>query len=249
MSKKTAVGKDIRQLFKVPEFWVGIALLILSLLLGWGLPMITAPTPHNGILITIGGFLISVPLFLRAYQLYAYLKIKKRTWGIVIAVIIGLLILVITQLQFTQARPKLRIDFDSSSIITSTGEIKFRIVNNGQSAAYKYYPIMFAAPANKVEEVMIASKRPSTNSMEPTESIYLSANITQPNKVTGVWYLYFKLIYSDSATGGRLYIDDSPYWLSCDFDNPHNGFVELTPVQRDILEAAIKACYPSARIS
>jgi len=251
-SRKTAVRKDVRQLLKLPEFVVGIALLVLSLLLGWGLSMVIPTTPHNGILITIGGFLISGPFFLRAYQLYAHLKIKKRTWGILIAVIVGLLALIVTQLQFTQARPKLRVDFDSSSTFISTvdsiSEIHFRIVNSGQSAAYQYHAIMFVVPENQLQEVIKADPNFSTNSIEPGEPEYCMAAISRTNPVGGVWYIYYKLIYSNSPTGGHLYNNDSPYWLSCDFSNPQKPFVELIPAQRDIFKAAIKVCYPDEDI-
>jgi hypothetical protein len=239
--------RDIHILFRKYPIWAAIGTIIFGTFLSWGVPMIPYDL-HNGVLIILLGGLISLPFFFQAYQLYTHHNTKKRTWIFIISLVIVGVALIVTQLQVTHPRPKLRIDFDSSSVIASTGELKFRIVNNGQSAAYQYYPIMFAVPANKLEEVMVTSKIPGTNSIEPSESIYLSVNITQPNKVTGIWYLYFKLVYSNAPTGGRLYTDDSPYWLSCDFDNPHNGFVELTPTQRDIFKAAIKACYPSVDI-
>jgi hypothetical protein len=235
--------RSIRTLLRKYQVWVGIGGVVLAPFLGGGVPMIPYNL-HDGVLITIVGFLVSAPFFVRAYQLYAHLIIKRRTWIIIIAVTIVGVALIVTQLQFTHPRPKLRVDFDSSSIMASTGEIKFRIVNNGQGAAYQYYVIMFGAPENQLQEVIKANAVFGTSSIEPNEPEYCWATINQATPVTGVWYLYYKLTYSNSPTGGHLYTDDFPYWLSCDFNNPQKGFVELTPAQRDIFEAAIKAYYP-----
>ena len=241
--KRPQKQQNIRTLFRKYQLWVAIGTIILGAMLGWGLSIISYNF-HDGILITLAGVLISVPFFLRAYQLYAHLNIKRIIWLILVLAIIASVAIIITQLQFTQTRPRLTIDFDSSSIITSTGEIKLRIVNDGQSAAYQYYPLMFVAPANQLEKVFKASQLPNPNPLEPNKGEYCLAAINQTTPVRGVWYLYYKSIYSDSPTGGHFYTDDSPYWLSCDFDNSQEGFVDLTPIQKDIFEATIKACYP-----
>ena len=57
-------------MLKLYQFWLGIGLFLLALLLGWGLPMIIPSTLHNGILITIVGFVISAPFLIWAYVLY-----------------------------------------------------------------------------------------------------------------------------------------------------------------------------------
>jgi hypothetical protein len=252
MPKRTSITKqerpqrqrNIHKFLRKSGFWASISGGILALFLSWGVPMILNNV-HDGVVITIAGFLFSFPFFFRAIKLYIHGDFKKRTWVIIFASAITVgIILMATQLQFTHPRPKLRVDFDSSSIMASTGEIKFRIVNNGQSAAYQYYVIMFGAPENRLQEVIKANAVFGTSSIEPNEPEYCWATINQATPVTGVWYLYYKLTYSNSPTGGHLYTDDFPYWLSCDFNNPQKGFVELTPAQRDIFEAAIKAYYP-----
>jgi hypothetical protein len=58
---------DMRQLLKLPQTLVGIAVLILTQFLGWGLPMIIPSTPYNGILIIIIGVAISIPLFIEDF--------------------------------------------------------------------------------------------------------------------------------------------------------------------------------------
>ena len=58
---------DMRQLLKLPQTFVGIAVLILTQFLGWGLPMIIPSTPYNGILIIIIGVAISIPLFIEDF--------------------------------------------------------------------------------------------------------------------------------------------------------------------------------------
>jgi hypothetical protein len=246
MPKRTCHPR-LRTLFRKHQLWAGIGGVILAPFLGWGVPMIPYDL-YNGVLITLAGFLISVPFFVRALQLYIGWNIKKRTWLIIVIAIIASVVVIATQLQFTNPRPKLRIDFDSSSIIASTGEIKFHIINRGQDTAYQYSAIIFVAPVSKLDEVMLASKTFGTNSIEPGESVYLFDNITQPNKPTGVWYFYLKFIYSNSPTRPSLYINDSPYWLSCDFDNPQNRLIELTPTQRDIFKAAINTRYPDVDV-
>ena len=58
---------DMRQLLKLPQTLVGIAVLILTQFLGWGLPMIIPSTPYNGILIINIGVAISIPLFIEDF--------------------------------------------------------------------------------------------------------------------------------------------------------------------------------------
>lgn len=62
----------MRQLLKLPQTLVGIAVLVLTQFLGWGLPMIIPSTPYNGILIIIIGVAISIPLFIWAYKSYRH---------------------------------------------------------------------------------------------------------------------------------------------------------------------------------
>lgn len=243
MPKRTL--RNMRTLIRKYPLWVAIATGILAAMLGWGLPMISYDF-HSGILITVIGILISVPFFLRAYQLYAHLHFKTKTWVILTTILIVGIALIATQLQFTQTRPKLRVDFAYSSFTASTGEIALCILNNGQSTAYQYRPILFVAPVNQLTTVDKAIELPGTNFIEPNESKFYLTTINQTDPAQDVWYLYFKLIYSDSPTGGHLYADDSPYWLSFDFNDGLNGyeFHDLTPAQRDIFEAAIKVSYP-----
>jgi len=63
---------DMRQLLKLPQTLVGIAVLILTQFLGWGLPMVIPSTTYNGILIIIIGVAISIPLFIWAYKSYRH---------------------------------------------------------------------------------------------------------------------------------------------------------------------------------
>jgi hypothetical protein len=58
------------RLLRSYPFIIGIAVFILALFLGWGLPMIFPSTPHNGVIITIIGLIISAPFFIGAYILY-----------------------------------------------------------------------------------------------------------------------------------------------------------------------------------
>jgi hypothetical protein len=60
----------MRQLFKLWQTWLSIALFLLALFLGVGLPMIIPSTPYNGAVIIIVGLAVSVPLFIWAYKLY-----------------------------------------------------------------------------------------------------------------------------------------------------------------------------------
>jgi hypothetical protein len=60
----------MRQLFKLWQTWLSIALFLLALFLGVGLPMIIPSTPYNGVIIIIIGLAVSVPLFIWAYRLY-----------------------------------------------------------------------------------------------------------------------------------------------------------------------------------
>jgi len=241
--KRPQKRRDIHTLLGRHPIWAGVGTAVFLTLLGCGISRIL-DDPHNGVLFILLGFIISLPLFLQAYRLYTHRKTDRKARIVITSLVLVGVALIVTQLQFTQARPRLRIDFGSSSVVASTGELKFRVVNSGQSAAYEYHPIIFAASADKPEKVIITSKAPGTNSVEPGESIYFLADIPEPNEVTGVWYLYLRLVYSSSPTGGRIYIDDSPYWLSYDFDNLDNEFVELTPTQRDMFKATIVACYP-----
>jgi hypothetical protein len=177
---------------------------------------------------------------------------RVRIWvSLVTVAIVGVAIALIVT-HPTQTRPKLRIDFDSPATYTyttnSTGEISLRIVNNGESAACQYYAIVFAAPENQLQQVKRLKQEFGTNCIEPTELAYCNVHLNFTNQPTGVCYIYYKLIYSNSPTGGHLYTNDSPYWFSCDFTNAQKSFTQLTPAQRDIFKAAIKAYYPDQDI-
>jgi len=243
--------RNIRTLLGKHQVWVGIGGVVLAPFLGAGVPVIPYNL-HDGALIIAIGFLVSTPFFVRAYQLYAHLNIKRRTWIIIIAVIIVGVVLIVTQLQFTHPRPRLRIDFDSPATCTyttnSTGEISLRIVNNGESAACQYYAIIFAASEDQLQEVSRLEQEFGTNCIEPTEPAYCNVHLNFTNQPRGVCYIYYKLMYSNSPTGGHLYSNDSPYWFSCDFTNAQNSFAQLTPAQRDIFKAAIEAYYPDGHI-
>jgi len=244
-------GRNIRTLFKKYPTWAAIGTIILGTLLSWGVPMIPYDL-HNGVLIILLAVLISLPFFFQAYQLYTHHATKKKTWIIIICLVIVGIVLIGSQLQFTETRPKLRIDFDSPATYTyttnSTGEISLRIVNNGESAACQYYAIVFAAPENQLQQVKRLKQEFGTNCIDPTEPAYCNVHLNFTNQPTGVCYIYYKLIYSNSPTGGHLYTNDSPYWFSCDFTNAQKSFAQLTPAQRDIFKAAIKAYYPDEDI-
>jgi len=66
---------DMRQLLKLPQTLVGIAVLILTQFLGWGLPMIIPSTPYNGILIIIIGVAISIPLFIEDFVGWGFIPL------------------------------------------------------------------------------------------------------------------------------------------------------------------------------
>lgn len=171
---------------------------------------------------------------------------------IFVAIIAGTSPLYVGQIQGTQTRPKLRVDFDSPSTYTyttnSTGEIKLRIVNRGEGVAYQYYAIVFAALENRLQKVIRLEQEFGTNCIDPGEGRYCNVHIDFTDRPGGVCYVYYKLIYSNSDTGGHLYTNDSPYWFSCDFTNPENSFPELNPAQRDIFKAGIESYYPDEDI-
>ena len=153
-------------------------------------------------------------------------------------------------IQGRQTRPYLTVDFHSSYYIPSTGDIVFHIVNNGNAIAYQYYPLMFTASANQAEKVFKASQLHSSNPIEPGpdgENSESTFNSTTP--VTGIWYIYYKPIYSDSPTEGHFYTDSSHYWLYVDFDNQQIKFNDLIdPEELAKFKAAINASYPDADI-
>ena len=60
----------MREILKLYQTRLSIAILILTLFLGVGLPMIIPSTPYNGILIIIIGSAISIFLFIWAYKSY-----------------------------------------------------------------------------------------------------------------------------------------------------------------------------------
>jgi len=68
----------MRNLFKLYQFWISIGLFLLALFFGWGLPMLIPSTPHNGIIITIFGVIISLPFLIWAFVLYKR-EGKKKT--------------------------------------------------------------------------------------------------------------------------------------------------------------------------
>lgn len=67
----------MRQLFKLPQTLVSIAVFTLSLFFGLGLPMIIPSTPYNGVIIIIVGIAVSVPLFVWAYMSYRRQKFAQ----------------------------------------------------------------------------------------------------------------------------------------------------------------------------
>ena len=69
------------RLFRSPQFIAGVAVIILTLLPGWGVPMIFPSTPHLGVLLTVIGIVISAPLFYWAYVLYKHQKNNKQANG------------------------------------------------------------------------------------------------------------------------------------------------------------------------
>jgi len=243
--------RNIRTLFRKHQIWTAAGILVFGGFLGWGLPLIPHDL-HDSVLIILVGALISAPFFVRAYQLYVHRNIKRRTWIILTSAVIVGAVLTMTQLQFTQPRPKLRVDFDSPSTCTyttnSTGEISLRIVNKGESAACQYYAIVFAASENQLQEVTRLEQEFGTNCIDPSEPVYCNVHLDFTNQPRGVCYIYYKLIYSNSSTGRRLYTNDSPYWFSCDFSNAQKSFIQLTPAQRDLFKAAIEARCPDEDI-
>lgn len=243
--------RNIRTLFRKHPIWTTVGILIVGGFLSWGLPMIPYDL-HDGLLIIFAGVLISVLFFVQAYQLYAHRSIKRRNWIILITLVILGVVLMMSQLQFTHPRPKLRVDFDSpdTTVYTtnSTAEISFRIVNRGQSAACQYYAIIFAASENRLQEVTKLTQRFGTVCRDPGEPVYCTVHLNITKEPTGTWYMCYKLIYGNSPTGGHLYTDDYPYWILFDFSNTQQPFMQLTPEQRDIFKAAIEARFPDEDI-
>jgi hypothetical protein len=239
--------QELFRLFKSHTWLKGIAGTIGAGLVFWGLSMILPPTYHNGISLIILG--IAVVGILWALSLRHKVG-NKRVFYLVIACIVVGCVFIATQLDFRseqiqepQARPKVRIDFSSTSTKVYDNFIKFCVKNVGNSTAYQYRATIFVAPDDQIQNVTSANVTTSTNTLEPNEPVYTSIDIIGATQGNGIWYICFKLTYNDSR--GHIYSSDPPYWLFCNFSEPQKGFGELSPTQRDEFEANITARYPN----
>jgi len=174
---------------------------------------------------------------------------RIRIWAtLAIVAIVGVAVVLIATHPI-HPRPQLEVNFDSSHILPSANEIDLYVVNDGQDTAYQYAPIVFAASANQIDLVFNRSSPPDLeNHIAPNRGEYCAIVINQTIPVTGIWYIYYKPTYSDSLTGGRFYINDPPYLLWIDFDNPSGFYNLIDSVEIGKFKAAIKVSYPDADI-